>query len=186
MIENEQAKAHFPKSATLPAPKPSTTVNVNVPPTTPRPPAASTIPSSSISMAKKKPPIPAAAVGIIKKINEKNNIKKNIRPPRGNNNQQISKRQKQQQKKEQQQVDEDNLQRKVNEALENCPEGEELKMLTRILQPQNEELGRAFEQIRMDLCRLLSSKCVHFQIHPFGSTISGLAFRGKFVLGGLK
>lgn len=82
-------------------------------------------------------------------------------------------------KKEQKQIAEDALQKQVNQNLLQCAEGEELKLLARILQPNNEDLFRVYLALEGDLMQALNMRRASYKIHPFGSTISGLAFRGK-------
>lgn len=82
-------------------------------------------------------------------------------------------------KKQQKQHAEDALQNEVNENLLNCAEGEELKLMARILQPNSDDLFRVYLALEGDLMQALNMRRAFYKIHPFGSTISGLAFRGK-------
>lgn len=82
-------------------------------------------------------------------------------------------------KKKQKQHAEDALQRQVNDNLLQCAEGDELKLLARILQPNNEDLFRVYLALQADLMQALNMRRTSYRIHPFGSTISGLAFKGE-------
>lgn len=74
----------------------------------------------------------------------------------------------------------DKLQISVNENLTNCQEGDELKSLSRILQPNNDHLYMVYKKIFNDISNVLNVLGTEYHIHPFGSTISGLAFKGTF------
>lgn len=128
-----------------------------------------------------KPTVPAAAAGSVPtKILSKANRRKNKQQK---NLQKLQVRMDRahirQVKKEHKQQAEDALQKQVNENLLHCAEGEELKLLARILQPNNDELFGVYLALENDLIQALNMRRAFFKIHPFGSTISGLAFRGK-------
>lgn len=75
----------------------------------------------------------------------------------------------------------DDLQKAVTNALENCRPGRELQALCFTLQPNNNWLLSAFNQIKADLHRTIANRFPKdsIEIYCFGSTLNGLAFKGK-------
>lgn len=73
----------------------------------------------------------------------------------------------------------DRLQEDVCKVLQNCGEGDELKALVYALQPESDFVGCVFEKILHDINRVLSMRYRNFEIHPFGSSVCGLAFKSK-------
>lgn len=67
----------------------------------------------------------------------------------------------------------------VNSKLMYCPREEQLNMLYRILQPSPVEIERMYCPITWDLMSVLNTLGIYYKIHQLGSTITGLAFRGK-------
>lgn len=57
-------------------------------------------------------------------------------------------------------------------------EGTELKILCELLQPNIVQICTVYNLINQDLTSIISSRYQKFEIHPFGSTVSGLAFKG--------
>lgn len=163
--ENEPTKAKVPKSTPSKAILP-----------TPAPAANSTVEKTKKATDGNTTKATATATKQ-QQNNEKNPINKmRVRQKNQNDSKRNEERKKQ---KEQQRAIEDGLQKKVNDLLATCPVGDEVQTLTRILQPHSAELCAAYQQIHFDLDQMLRSKCVYYKIFPFGSTISGLAFRGN-------
>lgn len=73
----------------------------------------------------------------------------------------------------------DQLQEDVCRVLRNCNEGSELKALTYALQPESEFMECIFEKILYDIQNVLSQRFQNFEIHPFGSSVCGMAFKSK-------
>lgn len=63
------------------------------------------------------------------------------------------------------------------ERLRNAEEGTELKVLTDYIQPNNQNLIDVFERVQTDLKCIISQKFKHFDVHVYGSAISGLALK---------
>lgn len=76
----------------------------------------------------------------------------------------------------------DQLQEDVCRVLRNCEEGSELKALTYALQPESEFMECIFEKIVYDINNVLSQRFRNFEIHPFGSSVCGMAFKSKFLV----
>lgn len=76
---------------------------------------------------------------------------------------------------------EDKLQIAVNQALSVCNQGDEIKALCAVLQPNPNTLERAFKLVKRDLMAVLHErfKSYQFDVTAFGSTVNGLAFRGE-------
>lgn len=71
------------------------------------------------------------------------------------------------------------LQEAVNGKLMFCPREEQLGLLHRILQPSNIDIDLMFRAITWDLMIVLNKLRFYYKIHQYGSTITGLAFRGR-------
>ena len=68
----------------------------------------------------------------------------------------------------------------VRRALLNCPDGDELKALSHVLQPESNFLYAQYRKVHQDLANILQPRFENqFTINPFGSTVSGLAFKGE-------
>lgn len=76
----------------------------------------------------------------------------------------------------------DHLQEDVCRALRHCEEGTELKALTYALQPESEFMECIFEKIVQDIKNVLSQRFRNFEIHPFGSSVCGMAFKSELKL----
>lgn len=74
----------------------------------------------------------------------------------------------------------DQLHEDVCRVLRNCDEGTELKALTYALQPESEFMECIFEKIVYDIKNVLSQRFRNFEIHPFGSSVCGMAFKSEF------
>lgn len=61
-----------------------------------------------------------------------------------------------------------------------CPSEEQLSELYRILQASSIEIDKIYRAITEDLMIVLNKLGFYYKIHQFGSTIMGLAFRGKY------
>lgn len=74
----------------------------------------------------------------------------------------------------------DPLEMTVNQALQSCNQGDEIKALCFVLQPNTNMLEQAFNYIKYDLMTVLHEKFPKYRIevNAFGSTINGLAFKG--------
>lgn len=81
--------------------------------------------------------------------------------------------------KQKPQISEDPLEKEVNQHLVDCEEGEELKVLSRILQPNSDYLYDIYLRIHSDISESMGKSEYNFTIKPFGSTVSGLAFKGN-------
>lgn len=78
-----------------------------------------------------------------------------------------------------QQPKDDPLKVYVNQALQTCTHGEEMKALCDVLQPNANLLQQAYDCIRQDLLNVLYErfpKC-NIDVNAFGSTLNGLAFK---------
>lgn len=73
----------------------------------------------------------------------------------------------------------DHLHEDVCRVLRNCDEGTELKALTYALQPESDFMECIFEKIFNDIKTVLSQRFQSFEIHPFGSSVCGMAFKSK-------
>ncbi len=73
----------------------------------------------------------------------------------------------------------DQLHEDVCKVLQNCEEGSELQALTYALQPEGEFMECIFEKIMFDIRGVLSQRFRNFEIHPFGSSVCGMAFKSK-------
>lgn len=71
------------------------------------------------------------------------------------------------------------LQGTVNSKLMYCPREEQLGLLYRILQPSIIEIDKVYSAITWDLTIVLNNLGFYYKIHQLGSTVTGLAFRGK-------
>lgn len=73
----------------------------------------------------------------------------------------------------------DQLQEDVCRVLQGCDEGAELKALTYALQPESEFMECIFEKIEHDIVNVLTQRFRNFEIHPFGSSVCGMAFKSE-------
>lgn len=73
----------------------------------------------------------------------------------------------------------DQLHEDVCRVLSHCEEGTELKALTYALQPESEFMECVFEKIVFDIKNVLSQRFRNFEIHPFGSSVCGMAFKSE-------
>lgn len=71
------------------------------------------------------------------------------------------------------------LKNTVIKSLSECKEGSELNCLCRIFQPMPEDISLIYQSIYVDLNIDLMRTGYEWQISPFGSTIMGMAFKGK-------
>lgn len=79
----------------------------------------------------------------------------------------------------------DQLHEDVCRVLRNCDEGTELKALTYALQPESEFMECIFDKIVHDIKNVLGQRFRNFEIHPFGSSVCGMAFKSEYPFPGL-
>lgn len=109
--------------------------------------------------------------------NSANAEKKSPQPNRTKKTQQNIKPKRRQKKRKLPMVD--HLQEDVCRALRHCEEGTELKALTYALQPESEFMECIFEKIVHDIKNVLGQRLRNFEIHPFGSSVCGMAFKSE-------